>query len=86
VIPQATIDSRRFLNRIAQAKAETSALLTAALRYMPANRMWAQVEFYQAHIEYLDHLARGEDATPPTADLEHWHEAACVRDARLAKV
>lgn len=71
-----------FLNRVARAKAETNELLTAALRYSAPFRKPAQIEFYRAHIAYLEALAAGEPCTPPTADLENWHVTACVLEAR----
>jgi hypothetical protein len=69
--------------RIADARAETARHLEKALRHSPDLQKPAQIEFYRAHIAYLDHLAAGvacERAKAPTR--EQWDLTQAVIDAR----
>lgn len=67
--------------RIAQARAETQRLLDKALSYSAPFRKPAQVEYYRAHIAYLDQRAAGAMCSPPKADGAKWNTMQCVLDA-----
>jgi hypothetical protein len=67
--------------RIAQARTETQRLLDKAVSYSPQFRKPAQVEYYRAHIAYLDKRAAGVPCDPPVANAAKWDTMQCVLDA-----
>lgn len=67
--------------RIAEARAETVRHLAKAESYSRENQKPAQIAFYKAHIEYLDALARGEQAEAPRPQ-GNWEDTNAVIERR----
>jgi len=73
------------MNKLIQAKAETVKALNKALSYSEEFQKPAQIDFYRAHIAYLDSLAARNPIEQPKADLVNWDKCRCVLDAIAAK-
>jgi hypothetical protein len=72
------------LKRIAEARAETVRHLEKQESYSHDLQKPAKIEFYRAHIAYLDALAAGQPATHAVADRVNWDSTRAVIDARAA--